>query len=236
MAGLLYKDLILNRKNLALIGGAMLLISSILFMSAPEGMETVWSLLGLMVYAALFAISGEMLQSVVFEPDESRKWAYFISSTPMLAKGQVLSKYIFVLLISSAVFVWCAVCNALSTALHEGSDSMIKLITVLFFVQVILRAAEIPFIVRFGRKIGGLYKGILSVLALTAIMVYLLFGDISHIGSPEKFFDWFLETINDKERMRRVITVLSLTAAASYCLSYLIARKLYLKGTEYYDG
>lgn len=236
MAGLLYKEFIQNRRNLALIGVAMLVISSIMFMSAPEGFEQIWTLMGLMVYVLIFALTGEMFQSSIFEPDESKKWAYFIASSPMMAKGQVGSKYWFTLLTSYAVLVWCAVCDAVSCAVHDNPNNMISLIVMLFFIQILMRAVEIPFIVRFGSKIGNVYKGVAAFVLIFAVIVYLLFGDLSKFGSAENFYSWFFRVLNGgSDGVLIFMAALPYLSIGLYYISYRLSCGFYMKGAENYD-
>jgi hypothetical protein len=95
MAGLLYKEFLVNRRNLIPVGGSLLLISVLMFIKAPDGFEIFYSFMGIFVYLLIFFLTGEMLQASVFEPDETKRWANFILSSPLGAAGQVKSKLCF---------------------------------------------------------------------------------------------------------------------------------------------
>lgn len=236
MVGLLYKEFIQNRRNLALIGGTLMIFSSIMFIPEPEGFEEIWTLLGLIVYVPIFALTGDMFQSSIFESDESKKWAYFIASSPMTVKGQVGSKYWFTLLTSYAVLVWCAVCDAISCAVHDNPNSMISLIVMLFFIQIMMRAVEMPFIIRFGSKIGAVYKGIVFSVLIFAVIVYLLFGDLSKFGSVENFYSWFFKMMSGGSNGMLIFSAaLPYVSVGLYYLSYRLSCGFYMKGAENYD-
>ena len=139
MAGLLYKDFIVQRKNIIMIAVSVILVTSLNFF-AIYGEDTDFEFFNLfwpLIYVFTFSLVG-MMQEGLFECDERKKWAYYASASPLSVYGQVGSKYFFSLIISIAVLMYSMLSNFIIIAIAgEGSSPMI-LFAFLFFHIVVL--------------------------------------------------------------------------------------------------
>lgn len=237
MSGLIYKELVMNKKPLLIMTLVSLIMSSVLFTQneVEPGMETIFSLLGMLSFVLIFFIVG-MMQPMIFEADETKRWAYFISASPKTAKGQVEAKYIFTLMISLGAMIFCMIVND-AAELVNGVPDMLLLIYNLLIIQIFLRAVELPFIFRFGSKVGGSYKAAVFLLALLAIIAYLLFGDLSMFKNIDAFYDRVLALLGGDipDSLYIVMAVSPYAAGILYYVSYRISVKFYLRGAENYD-
>lgn len=240
MAGLLYREFVLNKKNLLCIAAGLAVTSLIMF--APfivkgDFMETkiLTDLLSVFVFLMLFLILGLMTASI-FEADESKKWAYFITSTPLTDVSHIKEKYLFTLLLYVALFLWCDFLAVLSAALGGAANGMVAFI--MLCVMITMNAIEFPFLVRFGSKAGSYVKTSITMLLILIVFEYIFFGDLSIFGGPEKLYKLF-EKLSDTSLMSDISLVLLAVfpyfAAGLYFLSYKLSCKLYLKGAEEYE-
>lgn len=243
MAGILYKELILNKKNLLLLAVSLLAFSIIPFagMSSNESAslpEEMLSLLMVMVYAVLFFMTG-MFQPNIFSVDETKKWAYYISSSPAGVGGQIEGKYIFGALISLGTLIWCFLLGTVASFVY-GIDNLSMLAGIwLFYFQISSKAVEYPFMVRFGSKAGAVYKSGVFFLVIFLLILYALFGDLKVFGSSlDELWASLLEIINGEAFSGAVLFVLSLCPVAAvtlYCISMSLSKRFYLKGAEGFD-
>lgn len=240
MAGLLYREIVLNKKNLfgmalGIVGVSVLMFLPFIFGEDFGETELVTSLMSVLVFFMVFLVLGLMTASI-FEADESKKWAYFITSTPLTDASHVKEKYLFTLLLYIALFIWCYFLAVLSAALGGGANGMVAF--EMLFVMLAVNAIEFPFLVRFGSKVGSYVKTALMMIIMLIAFEYIFFGDLSIFGSPEKIFEFF-EKFSDTTLMSDISLVLLAAfpyfAAGLYYLSYKISCKLYLKGAEEYE-
>lgn len=237
MSGLIYKEIVTNRKTLILMAVVSTILSSIFFLQPEEAdiPSTIYYLLGMMTFVFVFFIIG-MMQPMIFEADETKRWAYFISSSPKAARGQVESKYIFILMISFGAMILCMVINDLAELIN-GVPDMFLLIYNLLIIQIFLMALELPFIFRFGSKAGGSYKAAVFIIAFLAVIAYLLFGDISMFNNIDALYEKIIAFFNGEipDGLYIFMAVSPYAVGIVYYISYRISVKLYLKGAENYD-
>ncbi len=240
MAGLLYREFILNKKNLLMIAGGEVLVSFIMFIpfifkDGYAETEFITALLSVFAFIMMFLILG-MLTANFFEADETKKWAYFITSTPITGVGQIKEKYLFTLLLYIALFIWCYFLEVLSAVLGGTTLSIVAF--EMLCIMLVTNAVEFPFLVRFGSKTGGHVKTAFFMVIMIIAFEYLFFGDLTIFGSPEKIYEFFLK-LSDSGAMSDITLVLMAIfpyfAVGLYYLSYKISCKLYLKGAEEYD-
>lgn len=241
MAGLLYKELVLNKKNLILMAIAVMFLSAAIFMCAfftDDGDTTDTSLIirsiGIMMFFYMFVIIG-FITPGFFQRDEKKKWAYFISSTPLTDAGHIKSKYLFTFLIYVALLMWCYFLSLITDVL--GGASAVDIAFEMLWVMLLLNAVEFPFLVRFGYKTGGYVKTALVSLLVLIAFEYILFGDASAVNDPKKIVA-FLTELSDPDKLNgvtiAVMSFLPYVSAGLYFLSCKISCKLYLKGAEEY--
>ncbi len=238
MGGLIYKDFLTNRKSIFIALGSvfycgiMIIIPNIID-SVEEDMGMFLSLYGLLMFFTMFLISGAF-QGNMLKSDESRRWAYFITSTPMLKK-HIEAKYWFIMIISLSTVFITAVFDAVNCIFFKA-ESLQAFIMILFYVQILMRAVEIPFLVRFGTSMGGYYKAGVLVLVVLVVGIYLLFGDLSHFGAMDTFYEWFFNAVNGGVRTLQVfVSIIPFVSAGTYYLSYKLSCRLYLKGAENFE-
>ncbi|MCI5751405.1 MAG: ABC-2 transporter permease [Oscillospiraceae bacterium] len=238
MAGLLYKELIINKKSLLIYLGTVLFLSFGMIVNItgddidPEKVAGIIPLF----YFMIFFFTG-MFQPNLFEPDETKKWAYFATSTPAMARGQVYSKYMAGFLMSLFAMLWCQVLDMTVNFILGTQTMAMSAVYIFFYAQLFLRAVEYPFIVRFGSKIGSTYKMASFFLVIFIVFVYLLFGDLSMLDM-NNIFDIIYGILDGSIFSDNVLFVISLSpylAIASYYLSYRMSCKFYLKGAESFE-
>lgn len=196
---------------------------------------------------ALFPVLGflivGMLESVIMQPDEIKKWGYFTASHPKGVAGQVYAKYVAVLAMSLLFFFVTAISQQWLAAAAFGSArvdlaSSYALCILLLYIQILLRAAELPFIIRFGTKRGANIKAGIVLGLILAGLIYALFGPL-----PDSFDDWFeklLDTVmgimngDIPDSLTLFIAILPYAAAGGFIGSYFLSKKLYMKGVEQY--
>lgn len=237
MGGLIYKDFLTNKKSIFIMLGAVFYSGIMLFlpnlMENEDNMEMFTSLYELPMLMLVFFITGAF-QGNMLKHDESKRWAYFITSTPMLKK-HIEAKYWFMLIISFGTLFIASIFDAIN-CIVMGSDTLQIITVILFCIQVIMRSIELPFLMRFGSDMGGYYKAGVLVLICIIALIYFLFGDLSHFGSMDAFYEWFFKSISGENMTLMVIVaVLPFIAFGMYYFSYRISCRLYLKGAENFE-
>ncbi|MCM1507116.1 MAG: ABC-2 transporter permease [Ruminococcus flavefaciens] len=237
MGGLIYKDFLVNKKSIFIALGAMLYCGIMMIIpvsdeSVKEDMGMFMQLYGILLFVAMFIISGAF-EGNIFKSDESKKWAYFITSTPMLKK-HIEAKYWLVMIMSLATMFIISVFDALNCIISD-TQSLQALIMLMFCIQIFMRAIEIPFLVRFG-DMGRYYKVGVFLLLVIIVGIYLLFGDLSHFGSIDSFYEWLFKALGGEVKALQIfVAVLPFVAFGAYYLSYRVSCRLYLKGAENFE-
>lgn len=143
------------------------------------------------------------------------------------------------LLLSFAVVVWGFVCDYICTWISGIPGSAASLYMTLFFIQIVLRALELPFIICFGEKHGRTYKILLISVIVFVGIVYILFGKIPENMSLDSFFDFIIRTAKNEAvlstTMLGVVAVFPYATFVLYYFSYKISCKLYQRGVNNYD-
>lgn len=207
----------------------------------PLGMPMI-----LLMYVLVFFIVG-IVQSTLFQPDEAKKWGYFTASHPKGIKGALYAKYLIVFLVSLLTMVSLTFADELFAlvdhlVLGTKREEMVLYATIFqlfLYIQLFLRAIDIPFTVRFGTKLGGSVKVGMVLAVWLGGGIYFMFGPLPE--SPEivfeKIYDFVtnLQTGEAADWLYLVLGIFLCLSAAAYVLSYFISCKLYLKGVEQYD-
>ena len=240
MLGFLYKDIRTNRKWILI----MILVLTFLNLFAPfalifgdskggvKSSEITMLLTGFFAAMSLssFLCVGGFAMNFV-QTDERKKWGYYVVSLPGGIIKQVVSKYIFTAGILMLTLGLCSGVNAIFRLIWDETPSAYGITLTLFAIELIMRAVEMPCIIAFGSKIGTQVKGGLIAVIVFAIVIYLLFGDLSWIGSEESFWESFFKLVSDF-KFSTFGAVLLLAAVPVYIVSCMISTKLYLKGIE----
>ena len=182
-----------------------------------------------------FLVAGG-LQTLVLRGDDRKLWGYWITSTSDGCKGFLRVKYEMVFgmavlfMFSLQMFdgLLCAVAFDIGTTeIKDLSNISVPLI----FVQLLLRAVDTPFTLRYGNKKGSLIKLIYS-LVFTIIISAMILTNICNFSialfeTAEKLFSG--------DNLSMVFGVFSVSVLVIYFLSYRISCRIYLKGVEQYD-
>lgn len=239
MLGLLYKDIVVNKKNILL----MTLLSVILTLGVPTaayfiGKSTIGSaenMLLLFSLAAVFAsfMMWKMLLTMLATKDETKKWAYFIISTSDGAKNQVGEKYIASFLLALAWFCISCVCISLTMDLTNTELDLTSVFMILFALMLILNAIDLPFYFAFTTKNGAMIKAQSLIVLMIAALIYLLFGDLTIIKNL--FGGAKLSSLlsPDEQSVAKLDLFFILTAVIYYA-SYRISSNVYVKGVTKY--
>lgn len=236
MFGLLYKELITHKKQMLSISPVLIFFlgwTIVPSISTPDLTE--WELDLVLTFSSIAVmLTIGMFESGLTEADELKKWQAFIVSSPDGIRRQIGAKYVFNAALSCTIANILAIFFSVAAAIN-GTDVSIAVSLLLQFLwlQLIIRALEMPFIVCFGSKQGNIFRMVLMGLLTMGIIIYALFGDLSVFGSLEGFLKWMKDFLTDSNNY-----ILYLTPAATwivYYISYKISCMLYLKGGEYYD-
>lgn len=235
MRGLLYKNFLLYRIELIVIGCIQLVASAtVLFMTGAEIYNPDEIMFfSMALYYCVFLLSG-LFEQLMFHPDEKRVVSSFIISAPDGAKGHVQSKYYAILIINLTILFCCFMTDAVAFGISGTTAYSIGSLCMLFFcLNIIFSAFSTPFYIRLGSVYGnGAKFGTLGVIILI-IGIYGLFGDISFLlgNNPRGAIMKFVSSGN-------ALLVISLVPAVSvllYYASYRISLSLYRKGAESYE-
>ncbi len=237
MAGLLFKDIYLHKKELiATFGFILMAMVIVMFSSLRNGTDEKTLMLSGGVQACIMLFGG-FIQDMIHKADERRVWSTFISSTPLAAKGQVKSKYLFTLLISIVNISICFLADTVNCAIND-TFSTFSITVLIFWLQLLFKAIELPFIIRFGEKRGNNIRAIILLSVLFIVVVYLLFGDLSVFMSEESVYTFLSKVAQGtalQNEMMWAAGVLPFAATALYILSYKLSCKFYRKGAETYE-
>ncbi len=236
MFGLLYKELIIHKKQLLMILPIIVFAlgwTIVPVQTTPDLNE--WELdLVLGMVSVMIMLTLEMFESGIMEGDERKKWQDYIVSVKDGIHMQIAAKYVFNAALSCSMVVIMTIFFSAASAVNGTDITIINVLLMqLLWLQLLIRALEMPFLVRFGTKQGNLFRMVLIGAVTMGLIVYGLFGDLSVFGSLESFLKWMKDFLTDESS-----TILRLTPAVTwvlYYLSYRISCRLYLKGGEYYD-
>ena len=182
-----------------------------------------------------FLVAGG-LQTMVLRGDDRKLWGYWITSTSDGFKGFLRVKYemifgmVLLFLFSLQMFdeLFCAI--AADIGLTEVGDISSIGLSLIFF-QLLLRAIDIPFTLRYGNKKGSLIKLIYSLVfsIILSAMILTNFCNFSEI-----LFNAFKKLFTG-DHLSLLFGVFAVSVLVIYYLSYRISCRIYLKGVEQYD-
>ena len=244
MKGLLYKDFVLFKKAFwTLLGvGAFILIvfcfgvaemNTAFGVPSPEDAFSITAA-NAMGYFCFFILLTP-LSSGLFTPDEKPTTVGFLFSTPQAAKGQIQSKYYFLLILNLVILLLCFITDTIIMGRVGEYASSASLACMLFFcMNLIFLSIRVPLHVRFGSAMSFPVQIAGIALIISGILLYALFGDISFFMEDHNLLIMLMEYLSSE----KVIFALSLVpyiAVAMYYLSYRISLVLYRKGVESYE-
>ncbi|SFB84674.1 hypothetical protein [Ruminococcus albus] len=228
MKGLVYKEWKQNHRFiLSIILCAIAPFAMVLLLQGES--SAMVCIIGLIIG---FLAAGS-LQMMVLNGDDRKLWSYWVSSTADGYRGFLRNKYIMIYGMITLFFISLKIadigyCALLYDAEQTYVSKFIGIALPLCFVQIFLRAIDIPFYYFFGRKIGSVIKCIIMSIDAFFLTFYL----IMYSDSMGKLFDLGQSLIAAKNI---TLTVMFLAALAFYYLSYRLTCLVYLKGAEHYD-
>lgn len=243
MWGLIYKDIIVNKKTLLLsaIGTVVLfaLFSVTIFVmeDGNDVTESVSSIIALMITVCSFACWID-IPSTLIKGDEKGHWSAFVSSSESNVQGQLQSKYVlpFIILVLVVNFLYFALMIddmiLYSATGYSGMSSTIGIAVFFASVLMLLWAVEIPFAIYFGSKTGGIVKLIVVFTITLGFLINGLYG--KETLSFDKLYDLLFAEKTDAVTLF-VLSAIQIGAAVLYYLSYRLSCKLYLKGAENFE-
>lgn len=238
MTGLIYKEYKQNKLlliSVVLIPFVVYMIPFfLLFGMAEKGSsDNNQILFTLMIFVGYIALA--VIQSLAFRGDDTKKWGYFIATNPEGIKGYLYTKYMMVLGMGLFFSFFMAVAEMVSEVIYESvyHSSLLpmnSIYMILFFVQLIFAALDIPFIVRFGVKMGSIIKTVIItslVLIFTVAFVISPAAVVNIFNSIGKIFSGEISGIVFTSMFPYLSFVL-------FYLSYKISCIIYMKGVENY--
>ena len=175
------------------------------------------------------------LQMLVLRGDDCKLWGYWITASADGYKGFLRVKYemifgMIVLLMFSVQFGDIGY-SAVAADMGNADAMQISGIALpLCFVQILLRAIDIPFVYRFGSKKGSFVKLICLILFVIILLAFL----ILNTERSETIIESCKKVIN-VENSSLIVSVGLVVCLTLYYFSYRITCRLYLKGVEQYD-
>lgn len=238
MSGLIFKEFYQNRKLLWFLFFPFLLIPGTIVSEAAQGTSANSIMMSVMLSEVIIMFFGYMVTAEMMKNDERKAWAAFIISTPQAARGQVASKYYFSLIVLvGSVFV-SYIYDVIACAAADLDFSALPFISNLFFILLLMLSVEIPFSIRYGIVNGNKYRAMIVILLLFAGMVYLLFGDLSIFGEPEKIAESLIKIINGEgvpDALLIIMGIFPYFSIVMFYLSYKLSCRLYIKGIESFE-
>ena len=176
------------------------------------------------------------LQNLAVRGDDRKAWSVFIASSPELAEGFLRIKYemlfaMSVVMMSACLFFEQLLGSIVFDVTGKELTDISGVYMTLVFLQLLLRAIDLPFIIRFGDKRGGMIKIITIVLLFIALIVVIM---INPRDIVVKLANW-IESGFDGDIVPFVIGIFPFAAIGAYFLSYRISCRIYMKGAEQYD-
>lgn len=231
MSGLMYKNLLLFRMELLVIGILQLFISATVLLTTLAEINTPQGTL--LLYGCMFLILS-FIESGLFAPDESPATRSFLISAPTTAKGHIESKYYFILLLNLGVLICCFLTDTMVFAITADENTMTGIMLVLLLsVSLIMEAFSLPFIAFFGANYGLNVKATTLGVLILLVLLYVLFGDISYFLTND--FITALEKLFEDENILMFLALLPYAAFGLFYGSCKLSCLLYRKGAEHYD-
>lgn len=181
-------------------------------------------------------IAAGSLQVVTLKGDDRKAWSIFISSTPEGKNGFLRVKYemIFVMIVimfSGCIFfdglLGVVVSDVTGAPMPDLSGVYIMMVS----VQILLRATDLPFIIRFGEKRGGVIKMIAAIVLMIILTAVIFINPGNIIVNITKI----LEPVFDGNNTSLLFSLFPIISLTAYFISYKISCRIYLKGAEQYD-
>lgn len=241
MLGLIYKDLLVLKKEILLNLVVMMLFAAgmdtMISLFDLEGDEQMLLFLEAIAYLFVFIDLGG-LQNNLYEGDENVYYSSFVISSPLGKEGQVQSKYYLTLIISFVGLAFGMINDMILSIMLGYNHSGMSIYVTLFFVQIFLRAIDTPFLIRYGQKYGKNIKLIMISVGAFLFIVYGLFGPLPKGGIQtiiETVANWLYGMEDMSVAMMGVVAIFPYMSVVAFYISYKVSVKMYLKGVACYE-
>lgn len=234
MAGLLYKDFVAIRGKVYVICAVvgMLLVALLRVNTNTDEMEYLLVMTMFCLVIFLFMLLNNKIETDILQVDEARKQKQYCVSLPVTKKQYVETKYVFMLLTIYFMQAFCTLlCNVLMidyrTELCVNMLSVVgSLVPIISCIVLLVMSIELPFFIGFGYKKGNTLKQTIIVLIFFAVLIYLMFGDLSLFQNAS--VDALAEVILNNQDVMTALQVFSpcLTLIVYY-ISYRISCALF---------
>lgn len=230
MWGLIKKNLIVNKKNL-LISLMFYIIFGVLFVipfnkmiekKYPDDYDILVLVMEIILFLAMLIvfIRESEIVGYLIKSDENVGWNYFVASTPLLERGEIMVKYIinfaFMLFTVGFFYIMLKIANAV----NGYGENMIKLMIMLAVFFLIQASLEIPLSIRFGSKYGRYIKMLLLYIILIAFVMYGLYGKLPDSFNVEGLIKFSDKILNDMDYRDELIYVAGGVASFVYIISF----------------
>lgn len=247
MLGIMYKDFCVLKKTL--LGNFIAIFFASAWCLVPWnnaldgldnqsiGMGMAFFVAPILTYIIILSVLSSFGQEIIVH-DENKYYSAFISATPLTAKGHVRSKYYEMLIISSFILIWGFILDKLIGFVNSERGSSKLIYVSFFFLLIISKSIETPFLIRCGTKVGKMVKIIIALGIIYIVMIYALFGPLPRFNQDKLIEDAIVWFVTDKKlpwSNTQIIAVASGISFVFYYISYKISCKLYQKGVNTYD-
>ena len=244
MTGLLYKELVQNKKLLLIL---LLFVYPLLwgvavgFILTSDREPHIAFFTTCLSEMAMFYLL-ETIKINLLRVDESHRWTDWVIASPKAESGYVYAKYLLIFSMNIAAVVLCIWTDLAITSFLTGEYGIGAAVPMLLCCgNLFLAALELPLMFRFSARLGEQIHACLFLGVVFLAMVYALFGDLSMFGTTEGFLEWVFaqwKQIQDGNVPGWMTLLLGLFPCGSlglYAGSYFLSCKLYRKGAMYHE-
>ncbi len=227
MLGLLYKDIILVRKNIIVglvsgVGGVLFALTFILGMNIGNFQEfkelpDVYNLFfkGTIFTLCLGGISVALTSSSSIEQDHKAEWYKVLYSSPINIWQEIFSRYILAFLVNTIMCAWSGVLLPLVYMAGNESFGLAECKTVIYcwLVGIIVILVRLPIDIVFSAKMSVVISCFLMFAFLVAFMVWLTgVQDVEQmITTAVGWIDWVYD---------HAVVLVTAVVVASFAFSY----------------
>lgn len=193
MWGLMLKDLYANRRDIgiysALAGACSVFLMIPFSAQTMEKLGFLYTIGGALCLAGIFVLLGALENSLLLA-DEAGDYVQFVLTSPQGEKGQVQSKYCSCLLLSLLGAFWGILLTEISNMVTGTENGLILPVIVLFYLQIFLRAVELPFLFGLGARYGGYVKMAVGMVLVFLVMNHALYSKNFRLYTFDSLIDY----------------------------------------------
>lgn len=227
MKGLIYRDVIINKKTIVL---ALIFYIYLFNLMLNEDMTIANDLLLMInLYTFINIVLVYAMAEFILKPDKVSKWEIFLYTTPITKRTLVGEKYLF-----DYIFVGIGTISSLALIVTFNINfnreiTYNEFLGIVFAIFMILLNSAIhkPLAYAFGERGAGIFSGIFVLFFLAVGTVSILTEKIKWIDNVGKKMDFIFVFLKSK-KMLGVLVIIILF----HYLSFLISMKIYNRKSE----